>query len=77
MVVIQIPEFTSKRTTEMAMLQKKIQLASRALSLTKIILKIKMEHFEGEKKKLGKKILSITILQEAGIFQDRCSFYKK
>lgn len=35
--------------------KKKIQLASRALSLTKIILKIKMEHFEGEKKKLGKK----------------------
>lgn len=37
---------------------KKIQLASRALSLTKRILKIKMEHFEGrkkKKKKLGKK----------------------
>lgn len=39
----------------MAMLQKKIQLASRALSLTKIILKIKMEHFEGEKKKAWEK----------------------
>lgn len=34
--------------------KKKIQLASRPLSLTKIILKIKMEHFEGKKKKKKK-----------------------